>query len=281
METGIVWELLTPAGTLVFDPFGQESSLGLSRIDGMGGAELRSAVSNLPQSDGAIVFSAFRGARYPILEGFVRTFNDLAARRLVLDQIVAYTDTIRLADGTLRFTPTGAPQRELTVRLNERVQISAGEGVRKEFQISLVAADHRVYGSELKHVEDYLAAGTDSGGRRTMYLTASNNGTTPTPPVIRVDGPIAAPLVFAYTPSLVQLYFPNLTLVAGEFMYIDVGRELVVRNGGTESLVGFLDIASATYWQLPLGSWTVGLQGNAAGWTAATKYTVSWRDAFI
>ena len=49
METGIVWELLTPAGTLVFDPFGMESSLGLSRIDGMGGAELRSAVANLPQ----------------------------------------------------------------------------------------------------------------------------------------------------------------------------------------------------------------------------------------
>ena len=74
---------------------------------------------------------------------------------------MAYTDTIRLADGTLRFTPTGAPQRECTVRPYERVQISAGEGVRKEFQIALVAADPRVYGSALKTAEALFSSGAE------------------------------------------------------------------------------------------------------------------------
>ena len=199
----------------------------------------------------------------------------------MLDQIVAYTDTIRRADGTLRFTPTGAAQRECTVRLWERVQLTSGEGVRKEFQISLVAADPRVYASQIKTVEGLFNAGTDAGARRNLTLTATNAGTTSTPPVIRIDGPIVAPMAYAYTPDLVQLSFPGLTVAAGEFVYMDVGRELIVRNGGTESLVGYLDIATATFWQIPLGSWTVGLQGNTTGYTAATKLTVSWRDAFV
>ena len=111
METGVVWELLTPAGALVFDPFGLESRLALTRIDGMAGAEVRASVSNLPQ---AMAPSSFRRSGGPEHHhGRVRkTFEDLAARRLLLDQLVAYTDTIRLADGTLRWTPTGAPQRE-------------------------------------------------------------------------------------------------------------------------------------------------------------------------
>ena len=167
------------------------------------------------------------------------------------------------------------------MRLWERVQLSSGEGVRKEFQISLVAADPHVYASQIKTAEGLFTAGTNVGARRNLELTVTNAGTTTTPPVIRIDGPIVAPMAYAYLPDLFVLSFPGLTVPAGDFVYIDVGRELIVRNGGTESLVGYLDIATATFWQIPLGSWTVGLQGNTTGYTGATKLTVAWRDAFV
>lgn len=278
METGAVWELVTPGGTLVFDPWGLESKLALTRIEGMSGAEMRPNVENLPQGDGAIVFAAFRGARYPILEGYVKTFQDLSARRQVLDQIVAYTDTIRKADGTLRYTPTGAAMRECTVRLYDRVQVSSGEGVLKEFQIALVAADPRVYASAQKSVNALLNSGTDTAtsGQRKVDVSCGNAGSTPTPPVIRVDGPITDPIV-ASGPSV--LSFPGLTVAAGHYAYIDNGRELIVLDSTTNSLIGYLDIANSDFFMLPVGTTAVSLLGKS--YTTATKITVTWRDAFV
>ena len=81
------------------------------------------------------------------------------------------------------------------MRLFDRVQVSSGQGVLKNSRVTLVAADPRTYSSALKTAEVLLSAGTNQpNGARQANLSVTNAGTTGSPPIIRIDGPIVNPV---------------------------------------------------------------------------------------
>ncbi len=114
----IPYSLVTPAGTLTFNAEDGSDNYFLSEVQGMDGAALRSTYDPLPNRDGAYVYPSFRGAALPVLIGEIRIPDgNLTTRKTLMDNLLSYTDSIRNADGTLKWTPTGDTERSLTVRM--------------------------------------------------------------------------------------------------------------------------------------------------------------------
>lgn len=291
-EIGIKYELETPRGTLTFNPqpIPADDYLRLAEVSGLDGGELRTTVEPVPQRDGATVFDAYRGAMYPILRGHIKAAS-LTDRRELEDDLRGLTDSLLRADGILRWTPTGAAQRRLTVRLLEALQI--GGGLIKEFQLALVAADPTVY-AELLQTADTTALTVGGGGAEVFphgfpysygdysgggNVNVTNGGEVPSYPVVEVYGPITAPSIFNVTTGKV-VSFTALTIAAGDFLEVDMKAETVELNGSPDvNLIGKLDVASSEFWALEPAVNAIRLSGSA--FDAATKARVKWRDAYL
>lgn len=293
-EIAIPYELETPRGTLEFNPtpIPGDNYLRLSAVEGLSGGVVRSTVEPVPQRDGATVFDAFRGAMYPILRGQVKA-ADLTDRRERIEELEALTDSILRADGILRWTPTGAAERRLTVRLLEAVQISAGPGVIKEFQLALVAGDPTVY-AELEQTADSAALTVGGGGAEVFphgfpysygdfsgggNVNVTNGGTVPTFPIVEVYGPITGPAVYNVTTGKV-VSFPGLSIGAGDYLEVDMRRETAELNGSPDvNMIRYLDVAGSEFFALEPGVNAIRLSGT--GFDAATIARVKWRDAYL
>lgn len=296
MEIGIPWYLDTPLGTIEFVRSGD--GIRIQEVEGMDGATVRSAYEEIPQGDGAVVFDSFRGARFPVLTGILKATEtgdpstDLERRRELEDELRSKTDSLRFADGTLRFQPNGAAERQLTVRLLDAVQIRGSVGIVKEWQLALIAGDPLIYSSsEYATSTGALAAGIGAEkfphgfpygfGTEGSGGTASivNGGTAPTYPRIRVYGPASSPVIQNATTD-VRLALPNLTINDGDFVEILTSDETIQLNGSDQfSLLGYLEIPTSEFWTLAVGANLIQFYGGQSG--SAAKVTVYWRDAFV
>ena len=100
-EIAIPYQLETPAGTISFNAEGDGYKL--TAVDGLDNPTIRSSMQNAPGRDGAILFDSYRGARQPVLEGYIRfTGTDMAQRLIYEDMLRGYTNSILRRDGTLR-----------------------------------------------------------------------------------------------------------------------------------------------------------------------------------
>jgi hypothetical protein len=107
-ETGVQYRLVTPGGTLTFNPSpSNQDGLYLEDVQGLDGGGVRGAVVPLSQRDGAVVFDSYRDAAYPTLTGFIRA-STVAARTTIMDSLKGLTDSLRFADGQLQWLPSGA-----------------------------------------------------------------------------------------------------------------------------------------------------------------------------
>src|SRR4051812_48782893 len=118
-ETYIPYTLVTPAGTLTFNAVDGSSGYYLSDVAGLDGGSTRHTEFSLPQRDGALILDTLLGASYITLVGEIRITgtDSLTTRKSLMDTLAGFMDSIRKADGTLSFTPTGeSDSRYYTVR---------------------------------------------------------------------------------------------------------------------------------------------------------------------
>ena len=105
-------------------------------------------------------------------------------------------------------------------------------------------------------------------------LTAVNDGSFQTSPVIRIDGPATNPRVESITQGKTLQF--NITLAAGEFLLID-GEQRTVLLNGTASRYNTLTPASS-WWDLSPGTNEVRFQAST---TTAATMTLTWRSAWV
>lgn len=265
-EIYLPYALVTPLGTLNFNPDPNEG-LYLTGVDGLDGATVRADVENLPQRDGAYVYDILRGPRYPILSGEIRVLSTLANRLTTMEQLVQYTDSIRFADGSLQWTPTGlTDQRGITVRLLDLITITGG--LLKTFQIPLVAADNLAY-STTQQSSNITTTGT---------LNVVVAGTANTWPTITIHGPITNPVV-TNTLTGEKLDFTGITLGTSVSRVVDCKRETIV-DGSSVNKIGDLVPSTSTFFPLYQGNTNpISLAGTGTG--ANTKLTVAFYNAYV
>lgn len=287
MEFGIPVELVTPAGTLTFNDFASAYHYRLSEF--ALGKPMRKPVDPRPQASGALVFPGRRGGAYPVLEGLLR-HDTLARRATMIDDVKALPAALEDADGTLRWTPTGKAQRQMTVQLLEDVIVRGG--LFKEFHLALVASDPTTYAA-VEQTADTIALTTASGGALVFpvvfpfsfgaysgggTVTVTNAGNAKSWPRLRVYGRMDAPIVRNTTTGK-TLAFPGLSVGAGDYVEIDCFKRTVLLNGAANlSMMRYLDRATSEFFQLAAGANTLQLQGS--NFDGVAKVRVYWRDAW-
>ena len=296
-ERGIPYKLTTPYGSVIFNDLsafmaGQPCFL-LTNVSGVDGGAVRATVERIPQRDGAVIFDAFQGEMQPILEGkiWAKTAAEIRERA---DYLKACCKSILRSDGTLSWFPSGAPDRQVLVRLFDKPTIQSQSGTwSRTFQLSLVSPDDRAFSLTQYSQDSTLLASAVGGtfvlptilpfsfGDATAGGDASclNSGNTDSYPVIRIYGSVAAPRITNITTGL-YVSMLGLSVGLGDYVEIDMRNETVRLNGNEDvSLIAFLDVANSTFFPLIPGTNSIRLTGSNPDGTNA-KATVIWRDAW-
>ncbi|MFE5131948.1 phage distal tail protein, partial [Bacillus mobilis] len=108
-------------------------------------------------------------------------------------------------------------------------------------------------------------------------IVATNLGSISTRPVLRIDGPVTNPTVFAqYPDGTVRRLAYSETIASGEYLTIDVDAKQVILNG-TASRRRYL---SAQWPDIPPKQ-TVTFQFAATGYNSSALLTATWRSAWL
>lgn len=105
-------------------------------------------------------------------------------------------------------------------------------------------------------------------------VVATNEGTFPTPPQFRIDGPVVNPRVENATTG--EVLAIDLELAAGEWLDIDTEARSVLL-GGTASRYSSL-AAGSSWWELPPGQTPVTFRASTS---STALLTVTWRSAWV
>jgi hypothetical protein len=304
--------LETPGGSVVFNTgdhtagvYASSPAYGdgfyLTDIDGLVAASIRNPTQDRPGRDGTIVFDFLFGPRFPVLQGVIVAGSSTEEHYLRHLLALACNSILR-ADGTLKWTPNGHDERQLTVRCLEALQIS--HDTPAAFQLALVAGDPTVYSStEQEDTTSALSLGgqggglafgqaVDEGGEDAWGFpfsfgeftsggsaTLVNGGTVDAYPVVDITGPIVSPTLHNVTTGKV-VSLSGLSLSSGDHIEIRMLDETVRLNGDPDSSqIDKLDIATSEFWPLVPGTNSIRLA--AASFDAAETFaTITWRDAY-
>lgn len=236
-------------------------------VTGMDSPEVRAAVYDRVEADGAIFGNFYHGNRPITLNGqmLAATVADRNARENKLYKAV--NDCMR-ANGTLSWTPSGSTSQQVYVRKFQPLRMR-GAFV-KDFFISLIAADPYIYGATL-NVSAATAPATD--------VTITNEGSAPREPVlVRVNGPTNGTVIVRNaSPTTRDIAFrstmPNLG--AGEYIDIDPINRIVTHSSGADYFQ-YIDYALTTWWQLAPGANTVSLRGTNTTGTIVVSHRHTW-----
>lgn len=268
-EIGIPYVITTPRGDLTFNDYTSADHYRIEAVRGMGAAGLRTYVQPLSQADGARVGDTWRGALTPVFTGSI-VFSTITQRRTLSDKLESWLASILRADGTLKWTPTGASQRQRTCRLLDGPDMPGESGqVLKSFQFTLVCADPLAYSVTENTSSDIATNG--------VAVNITNGGDVPTWPRIRIHGAVTDPIIKNNTTGK-QIKLVG-TIANGT--YIEIVTNPTVRsvalNDGT-SKVGMYDTANSEMWPLEVGVNAVELDGTTP--SGGHKAVVYHRDAF-
>jgi len=282
-EQGAVWTISGPDGTTVVFNDGV-SGFYLESVTGFDSPNVRQNIADLPEFDGAVAGDSYFSSRPVTLSGKIA--GSSAAQRNSL--VVALQRALRglRGDVTLMSTPQGLPAMQATGRL-DNVRVTGGYV--KDFQISLVCPDPRIYSQALNAVSATGTASTPGaafpwsfpvtfggGAGATLSVSVTNAGNFTTIPTVRVFGPALGPQV-ENADTGESVFLDGLTLATGEYVDLDFGARTVTKQDGTNeySTVRF---PGSTWFTLDPGSTAVQLW--ASGGSASTGIEVLWRDSW-
>lgn len=254
---------------------------------------VRQTVRPWPTRHGSIDESHLTDGSLVVLEGLVKStagLEDMYAEfRAIAKPLL---ETLDNAPAILRWTEgdTGL-QLQKTVKLAGDVQPELGPGrvPLLRYQAQLRAEDPRAY-SQAQSVITGAALSAAAGGLTIPFLipftfnessggeaTVTNNGNRPTPPVFRIYGQVTSPSILLVGSSPTKQIAFTGSVGAGDYLEVDVANRTVLLNG-TTNRINLLNFASTTWYELPVGTSTIQLQGTNFDGTA--RVDVYKRDAY-
>lgn len=270
IELGATYSLTGPDGTqAVFNDSTHPNFVGWLRdISGLDSPEVRLEVAQLGGTDGAFLTSpGYYGAR-PITLGGVLAPGTAAQANQREEQLRRATDALR-GDCTLSWWPSGLNEMQISCRRQEALRITPGRP--REFQVSLVAPDPRIYSVE--QVTRIISYAQDAA----MGIVVGNAGTAYAPAVIRVTGPVTAPTI-RLEQTGETLNFPALSLPANQTLEINTLTKTVTING-VNAYTHLAFETSAWFMLPPQSAPTIRLFGSQR--TAGTQLRVEYRHAWM
>lgn len=290
MDSGIPYKLITDAGELVFNDYRSSSYLHLTSVTGMDFAQLRTSQSDKPGRSGTKRGGTFKGGLVPLLEG--RIVSNVNNRDVLASKLRLHAHALVGSMGRLQFLPRGVGDWwEIEVGLQERLDIQ-GDMI-KTFQLPLLAEDPTFYSSVWQYgVTDFLSQNMGGGLRFPFkpplkFSPASGNGSgvmnvggdIPTPPILRIYGPAANPIVInSRTGERISLT-KGLAIQVGHFVEIDTAEERVVFDGiQSQSLTRYFEPTKSVFWRLQPNQNLIRLIAQGADYFN-THLEAYWRNA--
>ena len=287
IEVGIRYSLVGPDGTRVsFNDTTDRDFIGyLEEVTGLDGAEVRESAEMIVEGDGAVHSDFYYGRRPITLSGLLDPGSFGNARNQKVTRLLRACDAMK-SDAVLSWQATGGVPVYVQVRKQNPPRIS-GSRV-KSFQLSLVAADPRIYSEQVYSANVSAGAFTSGTGFSSPLvsplqnilsaagsITVLNQGSSSTPPILTVYGPITNPkFISGNTGEQLALTY---TLAAGQNIAVDVAERTIVLNG-TENRYSALDFPNSTWWELQPGANSVRLEGSS--FTSAASLAIVWRYAW-
>lgn len=287
IEVGIRYDLNGPSGARVSfnDPDDRDFVGWIEEITGLDGPEVREASENFVEGDGAIHSDFYYGRRPITISGIIDASVFGVERNRKITRLLEAANAMR-DDATLLWTASGGLPVQVRVRRQNSPRISGGRV--KNFQISLVAADPRIYGEAIQIAQVAAGASTNagfasplisplsSGASPVGQVIVQNLGSCGAPPVISIYGPCTNPVVRNQTTGQ-QLAFAY-TLAATEHLDIDTQQRTILLNG-TTNRYSALNFAESDWWELAPGNNDIRLQVSA--FSSPASLVILWNHAWI
>jgi hypothetical protein len=281
-ETGVTYELTNAAGySAVFnDPADSDYVGGLGgddAITGLDSPEVRESFADLVEADGAIHNTFYHGRRPITLQGQIQS-SDSSTRNVRMTRLQRAVNSLS-GDGTLAWTPSGSIKQFVRVRKQQPTRFT-GSGTVKNFFVSLVAADPRIYADSIS---------THSTIARATNETIENRGSAPAPfETITISRPTSGSMDGfvvrvggAAGPIVVQLDFAASWTSASSITSYVINPRLktVVTTGAVTNAYSDVNFLTTTWADIPQGSTSV--RYDATVGTPTANMAVTFRDAWI
>lgn len=287
-QYGVKYTLTGPDGAqAVFNDDTSPYYVGVLSSDssGLDSADVRENAADMVEFDGGIHGNFYYGRRPVVLSGTILA-TSATDRNTKVAKLQRASNAMR-GDATLVWQPEGGLEQFVKLRRQQPLRVT-GPFV-KAFQLAMVAADPRIYGSTLTSVS-VDAAGDPSAGRTYSktydfgygiglsvgQALITNNGNGESPPVIRIYGPGVNPTLYSATTdeSIVLTY----TLGAGDYLELDLSARTVRLNGDTNRY-GAINFPSTSWWLLQPDQNDIRL--GYFSFTAGARMVIDYRDAWI
>ena len=289
IQWGVKYTLTGSDGTIaVFNDSTDPNYVGILSPDssGLDSPDIRESFDDIPEGDGAVHGTFFKGRRPVILSGVIR-HTDATDRNTRIDRLRRAAGLNTLEDSILTWTPDGGESLMLRLRLNQALRVVGGWV--KSFQIPLIAEDPLIY-SESLNTTEITATTTVEFGREYPRVypldygalpavgqgNVTNEGDVTSPPILRVYGPGQNPAItnMATGETITLLY----TLAAGDYLHIDPLKGEVLLNG-VLNRYSAVDLSSTSWWGLEPGTNDIRLRYFS--YSTGAKLQVDWRDAYL
>lgn len=257
----------------------------LQALEGWDSPDNRSEFAEREGDHGSWASPVYLGARPITLAGTI-----VAPTQNLLEQAM---DRLRVAAGltdTVLTVWESAP-KQATVRRSGKPLMQYVTDTKATFSVMVTAEDPRRYGVTLNTGTTNLPSST---GGLTFPITfpaafsatvvpgvisAVNEGTMDTRPLITITGPVVAPMVSAlYPDGSVRLLDYDQDLQTGDVLTIDTDAHTVVINGDV-SRRRFMSVSGG--WPVISPGQSVTFQFQSNSYNATALLTVQWRSAWM
>lgn len=281
-ETGVTYELTNSDGySAVFNDTTDSDYVGGlngdDAITGLDSPEIRESFADLVEADGAIHNTFYHGRRPITMQGQIQSTSN-TTRNERMTRLQRATNSLS-ADGTLAWTPTGSIKQFVRVRKQQPTRFT-GTGTSKNFFISLVAADPRIYADSIS---------THSTIARATNETIENRGSAPAPfETITISRPTSGSMDGfivrvggASGPIVVELNFAASWSSSSSITSYVINPRLktVVTTGTVTNAYSDVNFLTTTWADIPQG--TTSVRYDATVGTPTANMAVTFRDAWI
>lgn len=279
IELGAPYWVYNPAQTDYFaiNSPGDAKFIGyVSDITGLDDAEVRENAQNINAGDGGLNGRFYRGRRPWTITGFIMPTMPVTARSAAADRIADIMDQCMEADGYLMWTPSDTITKFITFRKQQPFRDTKGQSnVQRNFLLSGVAADWRVYDHTQKQVGPTVAAG--GAGQWTALPVVHNSGKARAPFTFTLTGPTNGVWIWNFTTGVGIRLSTN--LATGQTLVVDNTGRYPTVNVNAVNHYGDVVVADSD-WSVAVEKGDNNFQFWTSSPTAATQGTLTWRDAW-
>lgn len=263
----------------------------------LGYPEVRDVVDNRPDQDGIDDRTRYFGAR--TVSASVKAVHWAGAQ---LDDVASRFAPFMVptARPVLHYVldRPGAPERILTLRAADYAFVIDNPDER-DIHLQWIASDPIVRDPTVHTAATYTGVSAGAGRRYNLVFprvypsggggpaSASiySAGDVAVRPLLRIYGPVTAPVV-SFTPSAgVFAMLPTLTLSGGEYVEVDCAAKTAWRNGNRTlnvlSQVDWATIAANGGWPLIPARTTVTMTMTGQSTSGSTQTVAYWQDGYV